>query len=754
MYNNIRISLLILSLGLAHISGFAQSYRATNNIPVKGLDGKLKAHAWSGGMNNPQFSVADLNLDGHDDLIFYDRSDATFTTFINKGIPGEIGYTLEPKYAASFDSCECDEFALLEDYNCDGLPDLFCGGISPNRQNIKLYRQVIYNGDSVGFELDYFTIDVLSSNVRPIYNTPTDIPAIVDVDGDGDIDIISSQTGSNFFTLHTNLAMEEHGRCDTMDFIIGTFCWGHFYEGNNDNSIVVADTTFCKRGGPSGRRDEIDLRHVGSTLLMQDFDGDGLVDAMLGDVSYSTVNVVFNGGDSTHAFMDSVVYEYPDYDSAVYQVLFPGIFYVDLDNDDVRDMIFAPNANQGAENVDGTMHYLNKGADNFLDLEFQGRGIFSAQSIDAGQSSNPTFLDYNDDGLQDILIGSSNANLRSGDTTILVFQLQLYENTGTLQNPEFTLVDDDYLNASTLFPPLQAATPVAADMDGDGDDDLLIGQIDGKIRYFENAAGPGQKAAYVQITNALTDNLNQIIDVGNISAPAVFDLDGDNDLDLFIGNDFGAVAYYENTGSASSAIFTSVADTFGGILVSDEFGSPFSGASKPTFADYDGDNTVELLVGAEDGFVYIYEDPIVGLSSSIVYSSTLFSTDFGENAAPTVAPLDASGDLFYVVGSNRGGLQMWNNRPEDTTVSSIFTMKELPRASIFPNPARESVTIEWPGNSRSAASIRLLNNLGQEVSLSSGINTVNISLDQLSSGIYIVLVEQEDRRWTGRLVKE
>lgn len=754
MYNNIRISLLILSLGLANFSAFAQSYRATNNIPVKDLEGNVKAFAWSGGMNNPQFSVADLNLDGHDDLIFYDRSDATFTTFINKGIPGEIGYTLEPKYAASFDSCNCDEFALLEDYNCDGLPDLFCGGISPNRQNIALYRQVIYNGDSVGFELDYFTIDVLSNNLRPIYNTPTDIPAIVDADGDGDIDIISTQTGSNFFTLHTNLAMEKYGRCDTMDFVIGTSCWGHFYEGNNDNTIVVADTVFCKRGGPSGRRDEIDPRHVGSTLLVQDFDGDGLVDAMLGDVSYSTVNVVYNGGDSTHAFMDSVVYEYPDYDSAVYQVLFPGIFYVDLDNDGVRDMLFAPNAGQGAENVDGTLHYLNKGLDNFLDLEFQGRGIFSAESIDAGRASNPTFIDYNDDGLQDILIGSSSANLRNGDTTDLVFQLQLYENIGSLEDPEFKLVDDDYLNASTLFPPLQAAAPVAADMDGDGDDDLLIGQIDGKVRYFENAAGPGQKAAYIQITNALTDNLNQTIDVGNISAPAVFDLDGDNDLDLFIGNSFGIVAYYENTGSVSSATFTAVADTFGGIKVFDEFGGQFKGASKPRFADYDGDNKTELLVGAEDGFIYIYEDPAAGLTSSIAYSSTLFGHDFGEYAAPAMAPLDLSGDLFYVVGSNRGGLQMWNNRPEDTMVSSVFTIKELPRVSIFPNPARESVTIEWPGNPRSAASVKLLNSLGQEVSLSRGINTVDISLEQLSSGMYIVLVEQEDRRWTGRLVKE
>lgn len=748
-----RYSLLLLLLMSGDFMVMAQDFRATNNIPVRGLNDELKTFAWSGGMNNPQFSAMDLNRDGIEDLVFFDRSDRSFTTFLNNGKTGQISYTLAPQYIPVFDSCECDEWALLEDYNCDGLPDVFCGGLSPFRQNIKVYQQVIYPGDSVGFELAYFPINVLSSNLRPIYNTPTDIPAIVDEDGDGDIDIISSQTGSNFFTLHENLAMDNYGRCDTFDFIIETNCWGHFYEGNLDNSVVVADTQFCRRPGWDGVR--TGSRHVGSTLLVHDFDGNGRVDAMLGDVSFSTINVVFSNTDSTQTFMDSVVYSYPTYDSAFYQILFPGLFYVDLNNDGAKDLIGAPNASLGGENVDGTLHYLNEGTSDSIDLRFGGRGIFSGESIDVGSTATPTFLDHNGDGLPDLLIGSDNTTLRSADTTTLTFQLQLYENTGTLQDPEFTLIDDDYLNASTLFPPLQSAAPVAGDMDNDGDEDLFIGQVDGRIRYFENAAPIGQDAFYVQTTFGIQDDQGETIDVGKLASPELVDFDGDGDLDMFIGNEFGVLYYYENSGSVSSPVWTSVQDTFGGIKVFDEFGSQFSGISRPRFADYDGDNTVELLLGAEDGFVYIFEDPAAGLISNIIPNGTLFGRDFGDNAAPAITNLDDSGDLTFVFGSARGGLQLWNNRPEDTTVSSMFRPRTLPSVSIFPNPTTGMVSLEWAGYPGKQATIRVINAMGQTTRVQVTSSTqADLRLQDLSSGVYIILIEQGQNRWSGRLLKE
>jgi len=72
-----------------------------------------------------------------------------------------------------------------------------------------------------------------------------------------------------------------------------------------------------------------------------------------------------------------------------------------------------------------------------------------------------------------------------------------------------------------------AASPVLSDVDGDGDLDLVVGNWDGQIRYFENTGSP-QFPAFTERTG----NLNPMddIDVGSGAAPVLSDLDGDGDL--------------------------------------------------------------------------------------------------------------------------------------------------------------------------------------------------------------------------------
>jgi CSLREA domain-containing protein len=74
------------------------------------------------------------------------------------------------------------------------------------------------------------------------------------------------------------------------------------------------------------------------------------------------------------------------------------------------------------------------------------------------------------------------------------------------------------------------STPALADVDSDGDLDLVVGAADGTLRYFKHTA-----SGYVEQTGA--SNPFNAIDVGNNSAPAFADVDGDGDLDAFIGED-------------------------------------------------------------------------------------------------------------------------------------------------------------------------------------------------------------------------
>jgi hypothetical protein len=99
-----------------------------------------------------------------------------------------------------------------------------------------------------------------------------------------------------------------------------------------------------------------------------------------------------------------------------------------------------------------------------------------------------------------------------------------------------------------------SAAPCAADMDADGDLDLLSGQMPidagtkAGIRYYENT---GTKAAPELRTRELkTDSLWNIV----LGTPRTFDWDADGDLDLVISVR-SHLLLLENTGSRSSPHF-------------------------------------------------------------------------------------------------------------------------------------------------------------------------------------------------------
>ena len=731
-----------LFAGLMALSG--QEYRLSNNIAVLDFGGKSLSQAWAGGNNNNQFSDIDLDFDGKKDMVIFNRDGATFTAYLNKGNTGEINYEYSPKYSAAFDSCNCTQWALLEDFNCDGREDVFCGYGAG--ENFQVYKNVVYGGDSIGFEVEASPLLSLSDTPKNMYQDRTDLPAIVDVDYDGDLDVITSQSGFNLFALHRNVSVEDYGNCDTLAYEKQSFCWGHFYEDNNTNALFVADTIFCPRGngnaqGPSGSR------HSGSSLLVLDTNADSLVDLMIGDISYSTANVLYNNGEIDHAFMDSVEYIYPQADSAIDVFLFPGFFHLDVDNDNIRDLVVSSNESLIGENVHGSVLYLNHGLDNHVDFRFSGRGFMTSDQIDVGFRSVPEFFDYNNDGLKDLLVGGGAAYVRDGDTTVMQKQFHLFENVGTSDVPVFELIDSTYLDLENLPIPIFNASPAFGDLDGDGDDDMIIGNVQGTLIYFQNIAAPNSPANFSLANDFFLRDINgDSIDVGSHSAPELVDIDNDGDLDVFVGEIFGNITFFQNNGDAMQPQFAEVTDEWGFVKVTNAFGSLFSGHAKPEFFDYDKDGELELLVGAESGEIIVYDDLSNALTDTLQPSGAFMDYDAGEYAAPELAIIDSSGNPTMIVGNGRGGLLQFDFiRPKDTMQVSTFEPKDIePSYKLFPNPSSGRFFVEFNEASQMQGQHEALifNSVGQLVSKAqSGNARMTIDLSGLSQGIYYAKIK-------------
>ena len=142
---NIKLILPFLLLFAKNINAQFQGnvFKQNINAPVVvGADSIL--NAWDGGYNSLQVINADLNNDGIPDLVLYDNNNNLIKTYINIGTAGNIKYQYQPKYATNFPTCR--SFLKLQDYNCDGIPDLFERGD---------YGLAIHTGSYVNNELSF-----------------------------------------------------------------------------------------------------------------------------------------------------------------------------------------------------------------------------------------------------------------------------------------------------------------------------------------------------------------------------------------------------------------------------------------------------------------------------------------------------------------------------------------------------------------------------------------------------------------------
>ncbi|HNS11034.1 MAG TPA: T9SS type A sorting domain-containing protein [Bacteroidia bacterium] len=737
----------ILLLGfLCSISAFAQNYyRLKNDIPVVS-GGNTLLYPWAGGLNFGVFSAVDLDSDGLEDLFVYDRSNNRSMVFVNTGAGGLTAYRYAPEIAQALPPLR--GWALFYDYNCDGKADLFTTGVSNN--GIMQFRNDSQPGSILFTVVDSMMMaDYGGGPPAGIFASGFLMPHFNDIDGDGDMDVLGQQffcVGT--FAYYKNLSMENYGVCDSLNkHVLQTYAWGNFAlrSGAYPNVAVGQYHISCFQAVPPDDMFGYELAVQDDTyagIYTIDIDDDGDMEALIGDSGARNSLMVFNNGTPFSADMDSQDTLFPSYNTPINMNSFTTHAFIDVDHDGVKDLIVGHNE---FENKRGTLFYKNTGTNSLPVFDFINDSFLQADMIDVGEGAVPVFFDVDADGLLDLIIG----NLKSADSTgIEAHGLTYFRNTGTLADPSFEYITDDYAGLSS-FPLTGPLCPAFGDLDGDGDSDMLIGWQSGELYHFENTAGAGMPAIFNFVSASYFG-----IDVGNFSFPQLVDLNRDGKTDLVIGKKSGLIAYYENVGSAASPVFSAqpTKDTLGGINVQtigyiDGYSVPFifeqSGEYKMLVACMKGDI---YRFGNIDGNIlgnYLPEDTVISIYQGV-------KTTF--NISVSGGDIDNDGHSDMLVGLYGGGMQIY---VYDTVTAGINEISSEPLFRIYPNPASLSFRIQINNKKTLNNSfVRISDSFGRILKEKKLLSPSDeFSLQHLSPGLYLVSLIDGDQVSTQRIVK-
>ncbi len=456
-----------------------------------------------------------------------------------------------------------------------------------------------------------------------------------DLDNDGDLDFITGgYTGLNFFENIANMYFPVFQKVN--DFFYGLNAGQNpvpdlaDVDDDNDLDMVVG---LSEDGGVKiyinigtvtvAQFSESDVVYIGDVGLYAypnfcDLDADGDQDIVVGRDIHGFVYYQNNGTPQSGMWeVNESVFTGIGNDTYWNS---PGL--TDINGDGTIDLIFGTAA--------GPLHYYENNGTPTLPSWLVNTTLFGGV-LDVGGASNPFFYDFDGDGDFDMVSGS-----QLGD-------IKYFENIGTAYAPAweednayFASIDHSIYSAITL-----------GDVYNNGLPDAIVGDLSGHF-YFHRNTGFG----YVFESDVLS-----FVSLGGWSAPRLVDMDNDNDLDIVAGNENGNLFYFENQGTPSTPDWVEVAGYFGSIDVGTDcaptvgdlsmnssldivtgdisgelqffeniegnwtenhyFVSGISGGQNttPALVDMDNDGDIDLALGNYDGTFNYYENQHIVVSA-------------------------------------------------------------------------------------------------------------------------------------------
>ncbi len=411
----------------------------------------------------------------------------------------------------------------------------------------------------------------------------------------------------------------------------------------------------------------------GASPSFVDIDGDGDLDALIGERYGNTLLHLNTGSASNPAFATATTNPYGLSDVGT----FASLSLIDIDGDGDLDALIG-------ERNGNVVVQLNIGS--------ATSPVFGAATnrpyglANVGFYARPSFGDIDGDGDLDALIGNS-----VGNTLVQL-------NTGSATSPAFGAATTNPYNLRYV---VFFASPSLVDIDGDGDLDVLIGNSDGNTVVQMNT-GSATRPAF----SSGTTNPYGLGSVANLAVPTMVDIDSDGDLDIFIGTGAGNTVVHLNTANPVAPVTSSDANRVYGvgsvITLTVAFNEAVLVTGTPTllletgttdrnavYTSGSGTNTLTFIYTVQAGDISADLDQFS--SNALALSGGTIRDAAGNNAILTLAAPAGQGSLgankAIVIDGVAPTLAITSNVAAvkiGETATITFTFSEDPGASFVP----------------------------------------------------------------------
>lgn len=678
------------------------------------VNGQASMAPFNGGIDNPRMQFVDINADGKQDLFTFDK-DTTLNFYLNTGT------ITVPKFeliTTRYQNLSFKYWFWFVDMDNDNDLDLFAG---EDPSIIKYYK----NTGSAANPVFTLTIPELRTNADSlIFSESVCVPTFCDIDNDGDKDFF---TGSSLGRL---TYFENIGTPTNFSFKYIT----DFWEELEIISPVLRPQIQIPKA-PFIAYTNDNERHGANSIQFQDLDSDGDQDLYFGDLFSKSIYFIKNNGTPSDPLMVIADSAYPR-PAPFYSYGFNSVRFCDYDGDGDSDLFVS--VLFSAQTWKNMVYYKNVGNQFNPIFEFVTDNFL--HNVDVGSNSNVVFVDLDNDGKKDMITGSAEQ------------RVVYFKNTGTTVSPAFNLVTDSI--PMNIAPDNYYMAPALADLDNDGDKDMILGSyITDSIWYYRNT---GTASNFI-FTKIAVGNTIGITGAGQSSAPTFVDIDNDGDMDLFTGNSAGRINYYENTGSISSFNFVLRTNFYFNIDVGNE--------SVPRFTDIDSDGDKDLIIGTLNGNVAYYKNTGTPTVPNFVLETNNYANvKMYSNACPEFTDIDTDGDIDMFIANIKGGVYYYENRDIiGITNISNEVPAEYRLSQNYPNPFNGISNIEFSipfEVKRQTAKVKLIVSdiSGREIavlvnsSLTAGTYKYQWNSGDIASGIYFYTLKTDNFSATKKMI--